>query len=398
MIATTDHTTDDVLRVLLVEDDEDDATITRALLSDVPNTRFQLDWVSSYEHGLELMKAGQHDIDLLDYHLGSRCGLDLLREIREEGVQAPVILLTGQGNESIVLEAMRSGASDYLPKNLMSPESLERAISHAVEKAKLQKNLEEHHLLLLQVNAALLKRNEEIERFYHILAHELKTPLTAAREFVEILLEEIPGPLTEDQHEYLKIVDGCCDSLKQHINDMFDVTRLETGKFNVAPQANLLSSLIRNVVTSLVPIAEKKGVTLQYSIAPHLPKVFMDQHRIRQVLNNLLGNALKFTERGGVVKVNVDDEVMNEDRVRISVSDTGAGIAADQLDRIFDRLYQIRDDDSPSAAGLGLGLFISQEIVKLHGGTLSVQSSLGVGSTFSFTLLKFEDSTASINI
>ena len=132
-------------------------------------------------------------------------------------------------------------------------------------------------------------------------------------------------------------------------------------------------------------------MTLQCSMDHDLSNVFMDRHRIRQVLNNLLENALKFNHRGGVVRVTVTQEPASFDRMRISVSDTGPGIPGDQLDRIFERLYQIRNDALPSVAGLGMGLFISQELVKLHGSELSVQSHPGEGSTFYFTLLKIPE-------
>jgi len=387
MMSTTNRRTDS-LKVLLVDDDEDDALITQTLLAEVPGSHFEMDWEQSYERGLAMIKKDQHDIHLVDYQLGPRTGIELLHEIHGRGLHAPVILLTGQGNESIVLEAMRSGASDYIPKGSMSSENIERAIYHAVEKSKLQKTLDDHHQQLQQANANLLRKNEEIQRFYHVLAHELKTPLTAATEFVKIVLEGLAGPLTPAQQEYLEIVDDCCDSLRQNINDLFDITRLETGKLSVNPQPDSLDNLIRHVTTSLVPTAQHKGITLEYSLAPDLPKVIMDQHRIRQILNNLLGNALKYTPREGTVRIEITDDDTDQQRVRIAVSDTGSGIAEDQLEHIFDRLYQIRNDASPSVAGLGLGLYISQELVKLHGGTLSVHSSPGSGSTFFFTLLK----------
>ena len=210
------------------------------------------------------------------------------------------------------------------------------------------------------------------------------------------MLEGLAGPLTRDQQEYLQIVDGCCDSLKQNINDLFDITRLETGKLSVVPQSDDLGHLIRQVVTSFVPIARNKEVTLQYSLASDFPNVFMDQHRIRQVLNNLLSNAVKFTPKGGSVMVKVADEMPHTDRVVISVSDTGMGIPPEQLNQIFERLYQIRNNNSPAVAGLGLGLFVSQQLVKLHSGELSVHSRLGEGSIFSFTLRKAKEGVSSI--
>ncbi len=381
----------ETIRVLLVDDCEDDAVITRAVLSDIPNIQFDVDWVSCFEDGLKKMGQEHYDIGLLDYHLGSRTGLDLLREVHAQGDHSPVIMLTGQGTESIVLEAMHSGASDYIPKERISSESLERAISHAVEKSRLQLNLNEQHIRLEQANEELTRQYEEIQRFYHVLAHELKTPLTSATEFVEIMLEGLAGPLTKDQEEYLNIVNGCCDSLKQNINDLFDITRLETGKLSVAPQSDDLGELILEVVSSFIPIARNRGVTLLNSLESDIPKVMMDRHRIRQVLNNLLSNAVKFTSKGGTVRVSLTNDATDRDCVVIEVADSGMGMPPEQLNHIFNRLYQIRNDQSPAVAGLGLGLFISQQLVKLHNGTLAVQSEPGEGSTFSFALRKADE-------
>ena len=376
----------DTLRVLLVDDDEDDAVMTRALLSNISGMRIELDWVSSYESGLEKLKMHHYDVDLVDYHLGTHSGLDLLHAVHEQKKHAPVIMLTGQGNESIILEVMRSGAADYLPKGSMSSENLERAIAHAVEKSRLQTHLDQRRHELQQANANLKMRNDEIERFYHVLAHELKTPLTAASEFVDILLEEISGPLNHDQREYLQIIEGCFDSLNQNINDLFDITRLETGKLSVRLESGTVNDLLDQVATSFWPIAKNKNITINSVVSPNLPNVLMDEHRIRQVLNNLFSNAVKFTPSGGSLTISASEDSVHSPFVTIAVTDTGQGIPPDQLDHIFDRLYQIRSDTSPAVAGLGLGLFLAQELVKLHGGTLSVHSTPGVGSTFSFTL------------
>jgi len=375
-------------RVLLVDDNEDDATITRSLLTDVPGTRFEIDWVSSYDAGLKMMQLNRHDVDLLDFRLGKRSGLDLLREVHAQADHAPIIMLTGQGNESLVAEAIRSGATDYIPKGLISSETLARAIAHAVEKAKLQKNVLDHQMQLEQANQELVRKNEEIERFYHVLAHELKTPLTAASEFVGIMLDGIAGPLNHEQREYLQIVEGSCDSLKRNINDLFDISRLETGKLNVSPKPDTLQNFLPQVVATLKPVAQDKGITLQCLIDPTIPEVLMDEQRIRQVLTNLIANAMKFTRKGGTITIKASEDSTNSKQVMMSVSDTGIGILPDHRNRIFERLYQVSNDDSPACAGLGLGLFICQELIKLHGGTISVLSAPGEGSTFFFTLLK----------
>ena len=189
--------------MLLVDDDEDDAVITQALLEQNCDSHFELEWVSSYEDGLNRLKEHCHDIGLLDYNLGSRSGIDFLQEAQTDRDHAPIIMLTGQGNESLVLEALESGAIDYLPKRNISSEALQLAIFHAIEKIRMQAELTAYQRQLERTNQELKQRNDEIQRFYDLLVHELKTPLTAASEFVNLLLEGRPGSLNAEQTDYV---------------------------------------------------------------------------------------------------------------------------------------------------------------------------------------------------
>ena len=145
----------------------------------------------------------------------------------------------------------------------------------------------------------------------------------------------------------------------------------------------------------LSPAAEQKGIRLSCETRPGVGSVFMDETRIAQVIRNLLSNALKFTAQGGAVSVVVEPVEANPGKVQIAVSDTGRGIAPDHLNRIFDRLYQVRGEDDSSRMGLGLGLFICNELVQFHQGSLRVESVVGKGSTFYVTLpvVQTNDST-----
>jgi signal transduction histidine kinase len=144
--------------------------------------------------------------------------------------------------------------------------------------------------------------------------------------------------------------------------------------------------------------AHSKGIRVQQAIAPHLPDVLIDERRIAQVLTNLLSNALKFTPAGGAVDVSVRDDPQRPAEIRISVSDTGRGIPLAELGYIFDQLYQIQTDDAAVSGGLGLGLYISQAVVKLHGGEIWVESTVGKGSTFSFTVPKHGACDTSVQV
>jgi len=232
----------------------------------------------------------------------------------------------------------------------------------------------------------LTRKHEELQKFYHTVSHELKTPLTSAREFTSLTLEGLAGPLNNTQREYLAIVRESCDRMRTCINDMLDVTRLETGKMTIELARGSVGNLARRVVTMLMPAAERKRIELQCHPAPDVPDILMDETRIAQVITNLLNNSLKFTAEGGHVTVSVNASPTQPGRVELIVRDTGRGIPIHHLGRIFDRLYQVDDENGAGSQGLGLGLHICQELVHLHGGEIRVESEVGKGSAFCVSL------------
>jgi PAS domain S-box-containing protein len=239
---------------------------------------------------------------------------------------------------------------------------------------------------LERTNSDLRRKNEEVQNFYHTLSHELKTPLTSAREFIAIVMDGLAGALNDTQKEYLRIALESCNQLRVCINDLLDATRLETGKLRIDLKPVSLGLLAQRVVTALRPAAAGKCIELNCDVAADLPGASLDENRITQVLTNLLNNALKFTDAGGRVTVRVGLSAGQTDAFEVSISDTGRGIPGEQLDRIFDRLYQIKSGDAATEQGVGLGLFICRELVRLHGGEITVESRVGAGSTFTFTL------------
>lgn len=239
---------------------------------------------------------------------------------------------------------------------------------------------------LARAHAELTRKHEELQSFYHTVSHEVKTPLTSAREFVALVLESLAGPINQTQREYLSLALESCDQMRDCINDLLDATRLETGKMSVELRSASLGELASRVVAMLKPAAEHKHIHLSATVKPGVPEVAMDETRIAQVLSNLLNNAIKFTAAGGLVAVTVGLAPERSDWVLVTVADTGRGIPADQLDRIFDRLYQVKGPEEAGCGGLGLGLHICHELVTLHGGTIRVESAVGKGSTFYVTL------------
>ena len=261
-------------------------------------------------------------------------------------------------------------------------------IRNITERKRAEEKVHDIQAQLEQTNRDLTKRNEEIQYVYHTLSHELKTPLTSAREFVSIVIDGLAGELNSTQLNYLRIAKQSCTELAIYINDLLDATRLDTGKLHIELKIVSLAAIIQRAIAIMEPVAAGKKIRLSEKLDTHLMEVMVDESRIMQILTNLLNNALKFTFEGGEVIVKLGEDPKNPEFVQISVTDTGCGIPKDQIDNLFHRFYQIKKSGATPEEGVGLGLYLCREMVLLHGGSIWVESALGVGSTFSFTIPK----------
>ena len=256
------------------------------------------------------------------------------------------------------------------------------------ERRQAEKKMRGMQDRLQAINRDLTKKCEEIQYFYHTLSHELKTPLTSAREFVSIVIDGLAGELNATQLNYLRMAKDSCTDLAVYINDLLDATRLETGKLHLELKTASPVAIVRRALAIVEPVATAKSIRLREDLDPHLTDVMMDESRIMQVLTNLLNNALKFTPAGGEVSVKLQEDPKSPETVRISVRDNGCGIPKDQIQNLFHRFYQISNGGTTPSKGVGLGLYLCREMVLLHGGSIWVESAPGRGSTFSFTIPK----------
>jgi PAS domain S-box-containing protein len=230
-----------------------------------------------------------------------------------------------------------------------------------------------------------LAQARELDRlkseFVHSVSHELRTPLTAIKGFVEFLEEGVGGPLSQQQLDFVQQINKSAVRLELLANDMLDVARIDAGTFRMELQEADLAATIREVAASFRPQAAFRELQLSISVPETPLGVSMDPLRIEQVLNNLISNAVKFAAHGGRVEVRLRQQ---GDRLRCEVEDTGAGIAPEDVAKLFQRFSQLKS--GIKAGGTGLGLSISKAIVEAHGGRIGVESTPGVGSTFWFTL------------
>lgn len=374
------------VNVLAIDDDPGDLAILKHHLSRVADLSIEVHDFVRPKQALASLERMDYDVVLLDYQLGDTCGLEVFEEMRLRGFDLPTILITNQGDEEVAVTSMHAGIADYLPKDVASPRSLRRSILNALDKYALLRSLAEHREDLERTVVDLRARNEEIQNFYHSLSHELKTPLTSIREFVAIVLDGLQGPLTADQRESLERSKGSCDHMVRCIDDILDASRMETGKLTLCARHQPILRVAEAAMASLRLEARERGIELREEFDDCRQQAWFDENRIRQVLANLIGNALKFTERGGEVVVRTHLHPADPETLLVSVRDTGRGIPAQEQGRIFDRLYQTAEGDAALRGGLGLGLNLCQELVRLHGGEISVESETGKGSEFTFSL------------
>ncbi|MFH1678464.1 MAG: ATP-binding protein [Candidatus Omnitrophota bacterium] len=248
-------------------------------------------------------------------------------------------------------------------------------------------DLESRAILVERVNKELSRLNELKSDFVTMVSHELRAPLINIKQAAFLLLSGLTGQVNSEQERSLQIVQRSSERLLKLIKDLLDISKIEAGELELNWQMLDIGKLMQDAAESLERWSEVKKIKISLEANPNLPDAFGDPDRVNQVLVNLLSNAIKFTPPGG--EIIIKTELAGEgDFLEVSVRDTGAGIPLEQQDNIFNRFKQA---GGPSARmqGIGLGLSITREIIKMHGAKIWVESKQGQGSKFIFTLPKF---------
>ena len=375
-------------RILLVDDDEVFLHLCKRYLRSDPTANHIIVSANTIGEALLAFQFDTFDCVIVDYCLPDGNGAEAIDRLTKTaaGKMPCTIVLTGQSGEQAAIDAVRSGANDFLTKGNLTKAGLCRAVNNAIEKNQLR-NLHLSRLKDLEVaNSLLRRRNDEIQRFYHTVSHEVKTPLTAIQEFVSIVFDGLAGEVSEEQKTILNYALQSCDQIKSQFDELLELSRFETGKMQVNLQPASIYEVLDHCVVPATPAAVAKNISLLIVDEPDLPMVSMQSDRIIQVVSNFIGNAIKFTPENGEVTVRVG-LTASGDKLRVSVKDNGCGIPVKDIKHIFDRLYQVNPNiNHDSKSGMGLGLSIASQIVELHGSRIEVKSKSGEGSEFSFTL------------
>ncbi|MFQ5867910.1 MAG: sensor histidine kinase, partial [bacterium] len=232
-----------------------------------------------------------------------------------------------------------------------------------------------------------ITKEKEIDRmksdFISFVSHELRTPLTIVKGFVTIMLDEASSRFTRDQKEHLSYINESIDRLSRIISNLLDISKIDAGRLRLQKKSIDVGSLIKRVARSFRLYAKSKGIKLEISFDSKLSRVLADPDRVTQVITNFIDNAIKFSHRNGEVFIEAKE---GKDIIEVSVADSGIGISPENFNRIFNKFQRVEKGVSSKLRGTGLGLPISKEIIRLHGGEIWVESEVGKGSKFTFTL------------
>ena len=381
---------------------DDDEGLLRLAARSLARAGYRVSTAASTAAARQALDAEPPDVIVVDYALGSaETGLDFLRALRAQGLVLPAILCTGFADEARVIEALRSGVADVVPKSEGYLEYLPEAIERVLRERRIERELaqaqraqerEAHFRALAEEREALLAAERvaraEAERasrmkdeFVATLSHELRTPLNAIVGWTQFLLRD--ASVSESLRKGLDVIDRNARAQARMVDDLLDFSRILAGKLRLEAERVDLVDVVEYVIRSVDPTAQAKDIRVVASLDA-VGAVLGDPSRLQQIVWNLLSNAVKFTGRGGCVEVKLQ---RRDGEVELTVTDNGQGITAEFLPRVFERFCQEDAGIARQHGGLGLGLSIARQLVEMHDGRIvACSDGPGCGAKFIVTL------------
>jgi signal transduction histidine kinase len=353
----------EAIGVLIIDDSEDDRALYRRTLAKSRESTYEIAEAEDGETGLARLAEQSPDCVLLDYSLPGRNGVEVLKRLRAKHPFIPVVMLTGQGSETVAVTAMQEGAQNYISKATITPEALQRAIRVAIEHCAMERRIHE--------------QRSSLEIFTRALAHDLKEPVRTIKSFLSVISSH--ETLTERGQGYFNYIQSAADRMEALIDAVYFYTRLDGGKQELSKEVCDVAAVLKDAKADVSTlIRERKAIV----VGDALPHVVANRRQLMQVLQNLLCNAIQHCTEAPLIRVTATEE---PDRWLIRVADNGPGIEEAQREKIFEPFKRLAQSN---AQGLGLGLAICKRIVELHGEKIWCEAAPDRGAVFVFSLSK----------
>src|SRR5512140_995789 len=363
----------DKARILIIDDE---AGIRQGCCRVLLPQGFSVDTAETFQEGTRKVDETGYDLVLLDVMLPDGKGIDLLKPILEKDSETVAVIITGYATVELAVEAIKKGAYNFISKPFTA-DMLLITVHQGLEKRRL--SLESRHMQELEAEKAIISRaRDEAERlnefkssFLLMMAHELRSPVSGAQSLVRTLLRGLAGELKPQQSELLSRIEIRLNNLLDMINDILLLASSRAIETDKPLQLVHLQPLLHRIVESFEEEAKNQQVTLKLNASGKLPAVMATENGLTTVIRNLVGNAIKYSKKGGLVEVAVHKE---PDCIRLSVADEGIGIPAEDIPHIWDEFFRAKNAHLEGITGTGLGLSIVKQYVDRFGGEVGITS------------------------
>ena len=357
------------INILVVDDEEKIATrVSRILQRD----GYSVDCAYSGEEAIHKLENNGYDILLTDLNMPGKSGFDIMEFLRRSGIEALPLVLTGYASVEGAIQALKLGAYDFIEKPVDMP-TLRMIMNRAAERVTLQRENR-------RIVSELVKLNELKNEFLSVVSHDLRSPLSTIGGYVNYLLKK--GNFNDTESRYLLIIKDISENLYKLVNELLDVSKIETGTIQLNREETDIAELVNTSINNFLILAVDKNNKIELFNRLADSRVNIDRMKILQVLNNLINNAIKFTENGNI-SVFLEEI---DSYISVSVEDTGVGINPEVVEGIFHAYSYFQKAGTRGESGTGLGLVICKRFVELHGGSIRVSNSPEKGSRFEFII------------
>jgi signal transduction histidine kinase/HPt (histidine-containing phosphotransfer) domain-containing protein/AmiR/NasT family two-component response regulator len=364
--------------ILLVEDDENDSFLIRRNLKKNGGGDFQLKTVGTLKLAIQKMSEENFSLVLLDLNLGDSRGYDTYAKFSEKYPEVPIIVISGIRDPDIESKIVRSGAQDFFPKSEITTRNLSRTVTLSIDR----------HVLFQKIKLAEIKERQH-SRFKSVFlaqfSHEIRTPMNGVIGMTSLLLNRDLG---QEERELAETIRRSGEILLKIINDILDLSKIEEGKLDLRSETFNVREVVEQTIELFAEKAQSKSVLMANIMSPDIPSDLTgDPDRLRQILTNLVSNALKFTNHGSIIVLTeIQDDEDSILTLKFSIKDSGCGITEEDSLRLFQPYTQLTNTNNDQWRGTGLGLAICRQLVAMMSGRIGVDSKINVGSTFWFTV------------